>query len=121
MNLNTYYDFRNSSAFTPWVSVGLGYARIHHKATYTDTSWNKSGEVSDFSALHYPGYDNNFAWSFGAGVRYDVTPDIALDLSYRYLDAGDASVSYKDEWGDKYKSEVDVKSHDIMLGVTYNF
>ncbi|EEC8125001.1 porin family protein, partial [Escherichia coli] len=27
----------------------------------------------------------------------------------------------KDEWGDKYKSEVDVKSHDIMLGVTYNF
>ncbi|HHX2607258.1 TPA: porin family protein, partial [Escherichia coli] len=46
---------------------------------------------------------------------------IALDLSYRYLDAGDASVSYKDEWGDKYKSEVDVKSHDIMLGMTYNF
>ncbi|EOC7102996.1 invasion outer membrane protein Tia [Escherichia coli] len=119
--VNTYYDFRNSSAFTPWVSVGLGYARIHHKATYTDTSWNKSGEVSDISALHYPGYDNNFAWSFGAGVRYDVTPDIALDLSYRYLDAGDASVSYKDEWGDKYKSEVDVKSHDIMLGVTYKF
>ncbi|EHR9621221.1 TPA: porin family protein, partial [Escherichia coli] len=26
-----------------------------------------------------------------------------------------------DEWGDKYKSEVDVKSHDIMLGMTYNF
>ncbi|EII9066289.1 porin family protein, partial [Escherichia coli] len=25
--------------FTPWVSVGLGYARVHHKATYTDTSW----------------------------------------------------------------------------------
>ncbi|MBB2370721.1 porin family protein, partial [Escherichia coli] len=50
-----------------------------------------------------------------------VTPDIALDLSYRYLDAGDSSVSYKDEWGDKYKSEVDVKSHDILLGVTYNF
>ncbi|EHU0042634.1 porin family protein, partial [Escherichia coli] len=32
-----------------------------------------------------------------------------------------SSVSYKDEWGDKYKSEVDVKSHDIMLGMTYNF
>ncbi|MCN5699959.1 porin family protein, partial [Escherichia coli] len=44
--MNTYYDFRNSSAFTPWVSVGMGYARVHHKATYTDTSWNKSGEVS---------------------------------------------------------------------------
>lgn len=119
--VNTYYDFRNSSAFTPWVSVGLGYARIHHKATYTDTSWNKSGEVSDISALHYSGYDNNFAWSIGAGVRYDITPDIALDLSYRYLDAGKSSLSYKDAEGDKYKSEADVKSHDIMFGVTYNF
>ncbi|HHU2432016.1 TPA: invasion outer membrane protein Tia, partial [Escherichia coli] len=50
--VNTYYDFRNSSAFTPWVSVGLGYARVHHKATYTDTSWNESGEISDISELH---------------------------------------------------------------------
>ncbi len=119
--VNTYYDFRNSSAFTPWVSVGLGYARVHHKATYTDTSWNESGEISDISALHYSGYDNNFAWSIGAGVRYDVTPDIALDLSYRYLDAGKSSLSYKDTEGDKYKSEADVKSHDIMFGVTYHF
>lgn len=82
---------------------------------------NKSGEVSDISALHYSGYDNNFAWSIGAGVRYDITPDIALDLSYRYLDAGKSSLSYKDAEGDKYKSEADVKSHDIMFGVTYNF
>ncbi|EFC1519081.1 outer membrane protein, partial [Escherichia coli] len=52
---------------------------------------------------------------------YDITPDIALDLSYRYLDAGKSSLSYKDAEGDKYKSEADVKSHDIMFGVTYNF
>ncbi|HAL7208613.1 TPA: outer membrane beta-barrel protein, partial [Escherichia coli] len=24
--LNAYYDFRNDSAFTPWVSAGIGYA-----------------------------------------------------------------------------------------------
>ncbi|TGF17908.1 outer membrane protein, partial [Escherichia coli] len=116
-----YYDFRNSSAFTPWVSVGLGYARIHHKATYTDTSWNKSGEVSDISALHYSGYDNNFAWSIGAGVRYDITPDIALDLSSRSLAAGPSSLSYPDAAGDKYKSAAAVKSHALLFGVTYNF
>lgn len=29
--LNAYYDFRNDSAFTPWVSAGIGYARIHQK------------------------------------------------------------------------------------------
>ncbi|ERA33861.1 hypothetical protein H002_03826, partial [Escherichia coli UMEA 4075-1] len=32
-----------------------------------------------------------------------------------------SSLSYKDAEEDKYKSEVDVKSHDIMFGVTYNW
>ncbi len=89
----------------------------NNRYQYRDYGYGSSGRES----LSRSGSADNFAWSLGAGVRYDVTPDIALDLSYRYLDAGDSSVSYKDEWGDKYKSEVDVKSHDIMLGVTYNF
>ncbi|EEZ9013156.1 porin family protein [Escherichia coli] len=119
--VNTYYDFRNSSAFTPWVSAGLGYARIHHKATYTDTSWNESGEISDISALHYSEYGNNFAWSLGVGVKYDVTQDFSLDLSYRYLDAGDSTLTYKDEDGAKYKSSVNVRSNEFTLGATYSF
>ncbi|STJ83021.1 heat resistant agglutinin 1 [Escherichia coli] len=89
----------------------------NNRYQYLDYEYGSSGRES----LSRSGSADNFAWSLGAGVRYDVTPDIALDLSYRYLDAGDSSVSYKDEWGDKYKSEVDVKSHDIMLGMTYNF
>lgn len=118
--LNAYYDFRNNSVFTPWVSAGIGYARIHQKATGIST-WDYGYGYSGRESLSHSDSADNFAWSLGAGVRYDITPDIALDLSYRYLDAGDTSVSYKDEWGDKYKSEVDVKSHDIILGVTYNF
>ncbi len=118
--LNAYYDFRNDSAFTPWVSAGIGYARIHQKTTSINT-WDDGYGNSGRESLSPSGSADNFAWSLGAGVRYDVTPDIALDLSYRYLDAGDSSVSHKDEWGNKYKSEVDVKSHDILLGVTYNF
>ncbi|WP_434801811.1 outer membrane protein, partial [Escherichia coli] len=35
--LNAYYDFRNDSAFTPWVSAGIGYARIHQKTTGIST------------------------------------------------------------------------------------
>ncbi|EFN7266908.1 porin family protein [Escherichia coli] len=118
--LNAYYDFRNDSAFTPWVSAGIGYARIHQESTGSG-SWDYGyGERVRYS-ISRSGSADNFAWSIGAGVRYDVTPDIALDLSYRYLDAGKSSLYYKDTEGDKYKSEVDVKSHDILLGVTYNF
>lgn len=118
--LNAYYDFRNDSAFTPWVSAGIGYARIHQKSTGVITFDNGYG-YSDRASDSRSDTSDNFAWSLGAGVRYDVTPDVSLDISYRYLDAGDANVTYTDDWGDKYKSDVDVKSHDIMLGVTYNF
>ncbi|HFV1760894.1 TPA: outer membrane protein, partial [Escherichia coli] len=99
--LNAYYDFRNDSAFTPWISAGIGYARIHQKTTGIST-WDYEYGSSGRESLSRSGSADNFAWSLGAGVRYDVTPDIALDLSYRYLDAGDSSVSYKDEWGDGF-------------------
>ncbi|MCQ8801103.1 outer membrane beta-barrel protein, partial [Escherichia coli] len=89
--LNAYYDLRNDSAFTPWVSAGIGYARIHQKTTGIST-WDYEYGSSGRESLSRSGSADNFAWSLGAGVRYDVTPDIALDLSYRYLDAGDSSV-----------------------------
>ncbi|MBA8345916.1 porin family protein [Escherichia coli] len=117
--LNAYYDFRNSSAFTPWISAGLGYARVHHKTSYIYTDNSLAGsEVYSTSASKY---ENNLAWSLGVGVKYDVTQDFSLDLSYRYLDAGDSTLTYKDEDGAKYKSSVDVRSNEFMLGATYNF
>ena len=77
--LNAYYDFRNDSAFTPWVSAGIGYARIHQKTTGIST-WDYEYGSSGRESLSRSGSADNFAWSLGAGVRYDVTPDIALDL-----------------------------------------
>ncbi|GDO95258.1 outer membrane protein [Escherichia coli] len=118
--VNAYYDFRNSSAFTPWVSAGLGYARINYKSTYIYSDYDNNARiVSDYTESGSK-YDNNFAWSLGVGVKYDVTPDFSLDLSYRYLDAGDTTLSYKDGV-DTYKSTVDVRNNEFMLGATYNF
>ncbi|EOK1669079.1 outer membrane protein, partial [Escherichia coli] len=59
-------------------------------------------------------------WSLGVGVKYDVTPDFSLDLAYRYLDAGDSTLTYKDGQ-DTYKSSVDVRSNEFTLGATYSF
>ena len=117
--VNAYYDFRNSSAFTPWVSAGLGYARVHHKVTYTE-AWIQSGIIK-YDSSRFSGNENNLAWSLGVGVKYDVTPDFSLDLAYRYLDAGDSTLTYKDSWGDTYKSSVDVRSNEFTLGATYSF
>ena len=49
-----------------------------------------------------------------------VTENVALDLAYRYVDAGETDVSKSFE-GTKLKNTADLVSHDYSLGVRYNF
>ncbi|EGF6976584.1 porin family protein, partial [Escherichia coli] len=58
--LNAYYDFRNDSAFTPWVSAGIGYARIHQKTTGIST-WDYGYGSSGRESLSRSGSADNFA------------------------------------------------------------
>ncbi|MDR5617114.1 outer membrane beta-barrel protein [Arsenophonus sp.] len=113
--LNAYYDFKNSSDFTPYLSAGLGYAYISQKTSpllstgsQTTTLWTRSHAT------------NNFAWSAGAGIKYRVNQDFSFDLSYKYLDAGQAEV-YNNYLNTEYNSKTKVKTHDIMLSATYHF
>lgn len=117
--LNAYYDFRNDSSFTPYVSAGLGYARIHHKTTdvYELKYYSSEETISDSRS----DTDNNFAWSLGVGVKYNIYDNLSVDLAYRYFDAGKSQITYRNEWNEEFKSRVSVRSNDIMLGVTYDF
>ncbi|MEQ4676663.1 outer membrane protein [Providencia vermicola] len=116
--LNAYYDFRNQTNFTPYVSVGLGLASIKHKAGYTYSEINSGG--SEYDAYSKSKTNSNFAWSLGVGSQYAINDNLSLDLSYRFLDAGKSDVSYNDD-GDTLKSKVKVRSNDVMFGVLYRF
>ncbi|HEF8774100.1 outer membrane protein [Providencia manganoxydans] len=113
---NSYYDFRNSSAFTPYISLGLGIASLKHKTTYEYTEIPYSPDVSDVDSYSKSKTAINFAWSFGVGTQYTFNENLALDLSYRYLDAGKSDISYIES-----KSKIKVKTNDIMLGIIYRF
>ncbi len=111
---NVYYDFTNESAFTPYVSAGIGYANVKQTVKL---NLNDAGDVFNASQSHR---SNNFAWSVGAGVQYALNADLALDLSYRYVDAGKSKVSFRED-NSTTTFKTRAKSHDIMLGITYNF
>lgn len=59
---NAYWDFRNSTRFTPYVGGGIGAAFV--------------------------GSESNFAWNVGTGIGYDITDDLKATLGYRYVDFG---------------------------------
>ncbi|MGG4610086.1 outer membrane protein [Providencia sp. Me31A] len=116
--INTYYDFKNETNFTPYVSVGLGLASIKHKTQYSFSEVNSDG--SEYDAHSKSKTNSNFAWSLGLGSQYAINDNLSLDLSYRFLDAGKSEVSYHAD-GDNMKSKVKVRSNDIMFGVVYRF
>ncbi len=60
---NLYFDWKNDSAFTPYVGAGAGW-----------------GWVDADDGLS----DNGFTYALMAGVSVDMSDSIALDLGYRY-------------------------------------
>ena len=65
--LNGYYDWKNQSAFTPYVGVGAGYG----------WQWANGAGATNGQGL---------AVGLSAGVAYEMTHNLALDVGYRFHD-----------------------------------
>lgn len=118
--INTYYDFKNDTKFTPYVSVGLGMASINHKMRYDYNEHIVSMNQFTHEKFTKSKTTTNFAWSVGLGSQYRVNNHVSLDMGYRFLDAGKSEASYYAD-SQENTSKVKVRSHDIMFGVTYRF
>lgn len=110
---NVYVDLGNYRGFSPYLGAGVGAAWIHaddivsHNGNGTTTEW---GDSDDWS----------FAWALMAGVAYDFTPNLAVDLGYRYLNLGSIdSDTIPIGAGDGEFSYDDLQAHEVRLGVRY--
>ena len=59
-----------------------------------------------------------FAYQAAAGVGYAVSKEVTLDLGYKYF--ATAKPSFK-VLGTAVKVEGEYMSHNLLLGVRYNF
>ena len=100
--INGYYDFINKSAFTPYISAGLGFAQVE----FNDL---------DISGLGFSGSndeDTVFAYQVGIGLGYAVTEKITIDVRYRYIGTEDSEY-------DTTKAEF--ASNNLLFGVRVSF
>ena len=125
--LNGYFDLGTWWGFTPFVGGGVGYAYSWLSGFDTSTqnyyvgaglnNGVNGGTIRD-------GNKGNFAWALHAGVSYDVTPNVKLELAYRYLNLGNMNTGVVDCYcgasyaGLKFK---DIESHDIKIGMRWMF
>jgi opacity protein-like surface antigen len=112
---NAYIDLGCWHGITPYVGGGVGVA-AHNFRNLTDTGAG-FGYASDTSPA-------NFAWALMAGVSLNVTPNLKLDLGYRYLDMGSIHSNPIYTLAPPDFQEVQsfhVASHDFRLGLRYMF
>jgi opacity protein-like surface antigen len=109
---NGYIDLGTWGGFTPYVGAGLGVA-------YNDSSWTPETGTA-------PGANGwNFAWALMAGVSYAFTPNLALDVSYRYMNLGDTnSGGFSCPNNGCTQTPVyyrDMTANDVRIGLRYTF
>ena len=109
---NLLYDidlgrFNLSLPVTPHIGVGVGAVDIIDHARAAGL-----GRIVN---------DND--WEFGyqaiGGVRYNVTPNVALDLDYRYL--GTTEATFRTPLAPRRKYTTGYENHTLMASMVYRF
>ena len=95
--VNEYYDFHNRTLFTPYVTLGIGGARV---------------ELDDYEISEYKGKDDILAFSAGFGVEYALKDNMSLDVRYKYFMTDDSKFS---------NSSCEYDLHSILFGIKVNF
>jgi opacity protein-like surface antigen len=117
--VNAYIDMGNWCGFTPYIGAGIGFATISVDGLRDDGLTQPGASV----AYGADKTSTNFAYAFYAGASFDVTSQVALDLSYRWANLGSAQsgavVTYDGNYAYAGQHIKDITSNDVMLGVRY--
>lgn len=94
--------------FMPYLAGGVAFARYEYGIwdSSDDTGFNASETMT--------------GWTIGGGAEYAATDNLILRAEYRYSDFGDNRVDEAATTG-WYTNDVDLKTHDIRLGIAYKF
>jgi opacity protein-like surface antigen len=103
--VNGYVDLASNSRVTPYVFGGVGVA-VNDSRRGARTDDNLTSDYSDLKT--------NLAWNAGTGMNYALDDHWGLDLAYRYLNMGPATLSAPTTTGE-------LTSHELVSGLKYKF
>jgi opacity protein-like surface antigen len=115
---NAYKDFYIVDKFFGYVSggVGIAYNEMDARSYVLDEEWR--------SPVHVNGVRDTeivLAWQLGAGLSYELTKEISLNVGYRYLANDTTPFPYRNNNFLSYSGETDFGSHNATAGIRYSF
>jgi opacity protein-like surface antigen len=130
--LNGYVDIGTWYGVTPFVGAGVGFAN-NRLSGVTDTGFAcTGGPCSGVGGYLTDGSKTNLAWALMAGLDFNVTQNLKLELGYRFLDYGSlkSGVSHCSNGAGGFScgggsgytlATKDMMSQDFRLGLRWAF
>ncbi len=126
---NAYVDLGTWWCITPFVGAGVGTARVQI-ANFTDQGvgslFPPGTGVGPSTAFADTASKWNLAWALHAGLAYQVSRNLTIEMAYSYVNMGDGITGDLRAFDGTnnvvnpmtFKS---ITSHDLTLGVRWNF
>ena len=118
---NAWYDFNTGSPWKPFIGGGLGTARISLNDVAL-TSLTILGVPIPLAAPEPLADDDDwvFAYQFGAGIGFEVTPTTTISLGYRFFGTANPDFTTVSALG-SVPFDAEYRSHNIEIGVRVSF
>lgn len=120
---NAYADVGNFYGVTPYLGAGIGASRNTISGFRDLNAQNGGGGYADDNSRW------DFAWALHAGVGFQATERMTIDLGYSFVNLGDGqtgelknddpSEPFPPAGNDGIRFK-DITSHDLKLGVRYS-
>ena len=123
--VNAYADLGTWYCITPYIGAGVGTARVQI-ANFLDQGVASlaGGGVGPSLVSAATGSQWNFAWALHAGLSYQVTQNMAVDLGYSYVNLGNGTTGVDSAFDHSAGGHVfqfhNITSQDVKLGVRWN-
>jgi opacity protein-like surface antigen len=117
---NGYFDLGTWCGFTPYIGGGAGVA-FNRVSSLTDVGAGLGAGGIGWAPDHGV---TTFAWAAMAGISYDITPNVKLDIGYRHLDMGkaqSATIACAGGCTPAESHRYDLASNDIRVGLRWMF
>jgi opacity protein-like surface antigen len=120
--INAYWDIPTGTRFTPYVGAGLGAGFINTNGNFSGVVTTGGGVTETWSGRTGSKTVTNFAWNVGAGVGYDLTDYVTVDLGYRFTGLGSVKTKILRRDVDEISFKTDnLYQHQIALGLRFTF
>ncbi|RWH80399.1 MAG: porin family protein [Mesorhizobium sp.] len=115
--LNGYVDLGTYVGITPYLGAGIGILRS--KRSLSASYFTDNADPADDFVLNDNKTQYSFAYTLNAGLAYQVSKNVSVDLGYQYFSAPDAEYAIAKDL-DSYQIDKGISNHQIKVGLRYD-